>query len=402
MLIKGYNNNSFIKNGDYYNYGEIIMKSKLWWCVNALFLIGSLLLIMICVYRIDPFFHYHEPLTDQYFYKLSAPRAQNNGIVRNFNYEGLITGASTAENFKTSEMDSIFGNKSVKVAYSGGTFKEIGDNVAVALKNNEKIKYVILGLDMIFFFDESDKEKDIAHAQDYLYDDNYLNDIQYLLDGGVVERTCSMIVKRIMGKEGGITSFDEYTNWMKEYKFGIKPLNNSNIKNVEYVHLSDEDKKVISDNINKNMADMAGKYPDVDFYYFITPYSAVWWNEQLNNGNIYRQIEAEEYIIELLLQHDNIHLYSFNNITHITTDLNNYKDNIHYGEWVNSFMLKAMHDGEYKLTKDNYKDYIAQELSFYTTYDYEQLNNQEDYEDDYKAAEMLANWKGTGRAEDLN
>lgn len=184
------------------------MRSKLWWRVNALFLIGSLLLIMICVYRIDPFFHYHEPLTDKYFYKLSAPRAQNNGIVKNFHYEGFITGASSAEKFKTSEMDSIFDIKSVKVAYSGGTFKEVGDNVSVALKNNEKIKYVIRGLDMIYFFDESDKEKDVAHAYGYLYDDNSLNDIKYLLDGKVVMKTGIMIMKRILGKPGGITSFD--------------------------------------------------------------------------------------------------------------------------------------------------------------------------------------------------
>ena len=382
------------------------MKSKLWWCINALFLMGSLLLIMICVYRIDPFFHYHKPLTDKFFYKLSVPRAQNDGIVKNFDYEGIITGASTSENYKTSEMDSIFGIKSVKVSYGGGTLKEVNDNLSVALKNNEALKTIIRGVDMSYFFDESVKEEDFAHAYDYLYDDNSLNDIKYLLDGKVVVKTCVMIMKHIMGKSGGITSFDEYCNWSNTYEYGVNTVcKNDLIQNnpdIEYAHLTDEDKSVISDNVSKNLTSIADEYPEVDFYYFITPYSAAWWNEQISSGNIYRQVEAEAYIIELLLQHDNIYLHSFNNISHITTDLNNYKDSSHYGEWVNSFMLKAMYNGEYKLTKDIYKDYIAQELSFYTTYDYEQLNYQEDYEDDYKAAELLANWNGTGRAEDLN
>lgn len=385
---------------------EILMKSKLWWCVNFIILLGSLFAIMFCVYRVDPYFHYHEPQVEKYYYKLSIERAQNNGVVKNFDYDALITGASSSECFKTSEMDTLFNTKSVKVSYAGGSFKEVNDNLSVAFENNEHIKTVIRALEMQYFFDESNRVWDYAHKYEYLYDDNWINDINYLFEGQAVERTCAMMLKHIMRKYGGITSFDEYANWSKNGKYGVKTVCSSillqNNLDTKYAHLTDEDRSIINDNVSKNLTSIADQYPEVDFYYFIAPFSAVWWNEQMSNGNIYRQIEAEAYIIQLLLKHENIHLYSFNNITHITTDLNNYKDNTHYGEWVNSFMLKAMHDGEYKLTKNNYKEYIEQELLLYTTYDYEQLNNQEDYEDDYKAAEMLANWKGTGRAEDLN
>ena len=87
------------------------MKSKLWWCVNFIILLSSLFTIMFCVYKVDPYVHYRKPRIDTYYYKLNAPREQNNGIVRNFDYDGLITGASTSECFKTSEMDSLFGTK---------------------------------------------------------------------------------------------------------------------------------------------------------------------------------------------------------------------------------------------------------------------------------------------------
>ena len=66
-------------------------------------------------------------------------RTQNNGIVRNFDYDGLITGTSITENFKSSEMDNIFGTSSIKVPYKGGSFKEVGDNISVALENNEQL-----------------------------------------------------------------------------------------------------------------------------------------------------------------------------------------------------------------------------------------------------------------------
>ena len=115
----------------------------------------------------------------------------------------------------------------------------------------------------------------------------------------------------------------------------------------------------------------------------------MWWNELYNSGILYKQLEAEKYITELILEHDNIRLYSFNNRFDITTDLNNYKDPYHYAAWINIIMLKWMHDDEYRLTKDNYEDYLKQEYDFYTNFDFESINGQEDYEDDSYAATLL-------------
>ena len=109
----------------------------------------------------------------------------------------------------------------------------------------------------------------------------------------------------------------------------------------------------------------------------------------VESGKVERQIEAEQYIIELILKHKNIHLFSFNNRTDITTDLNNYKDEAHYGAWINSLILKWMHEGKYLLTEDNYKTYLQEEYSFYTTFDYSGLDNQTDYESDFYAAALL-------------
>lgn len=90
----------------------------------------------------------------------------------------------------------------------------------------------------------------------------------------------------------------------------------------------------------------------------------------VEDGTIYRQIEAEKYIIELLLEHPNIHLYSFNNRIDIISDLNNYKDTLHYGQWINSVILKWIYNGEGLLTKDNYKDYLEEEFLLYSNFKY--------------------------------
>ena len=60
----------------------------------------------------------------------------------------------------------------------------------------------------------------------------------------------------------------------------------------------------------------------------------------------------------------------------ITTDLDNYKDTIHYGEWINSKMLEYMKNDIGLLTKDNYKKYIKDEKKLYLNYPYNDLFNQ--------------------------
>ncbi|MCI8484254.1 MAG: hypothetical protein HFH41_07935 [Lachnospiraceae bacterium] len=284
--------------------------------------VGALAIIGKKVYDMDPFFHYHQPNTKEYFYVLDNQRSQNDGISKHFDYNALITGTSMTENFKTSEMDAIFGTVSIKVPFSGGSFKEINDHLKAALEHNPDLKIIIRGLDMDRFFDSSDAMRfDLGTYPTYLYDKNPFNDVHYLFNRNIIfDRIYPMILE----------------------------------KNSEHF-----------------------------------TYSAVWWGKQWEGGNIYRKIEAEQYVIEKILPCRNIKLYSFNNRTDLTTNLNHYKDEIHYVQWVNNSILQWIHDGQYLLTLENYQSYLQEELAFYSTFDYLSLNAQEDYEDDFNAATLL-------------
>lgn len=372
------------------------MKSKVWlvgWFALVMFLLS---VIGGWVYKIDPYFHYHKPDLEAYFYVLNNQRSQNDGISKHFDYDALITGTSMTANFKTSEMDAIFGVNSIKVPYSGGSYKETNDNLAVALENNPNLKIIVRGLDYGMIFDDKDRMRDdLGSYPTYLYDKNPFNDVRYMFNKDIIfGKVYAMALEN--DEEGfipGITSFDDYSRWQYSYVFGKNTVIPNEIiergESAEVTHLIDVEKDIIKGNITQNVTSLADEYPDVDFYYFFSPYSAAWWSELVNDGTIYRQIEAEQYVVELILEHDNIHLYSFNNRTDITTNLNNYKDAYHYGEWINSLILRWMHDGEYLLTKDNYLDYLAKELSFYMNFNYESLNWQEDYESDFYAAALL-------------
>lgn len=376
-------------------------KSKLWLVGYLILVLGVLTILGGGVVKVDPFFHYHKPNTDRYYYVLNNQRSQNDGISRNFDYNALITGTSMTENFKTSELDAIFGTNSIKVPYSGATFKEINDSLIRALASNPNLKIIIRGLDMSMFIEDKDALRpELGEYPTYLYDENIFNDVKYIFNRDVLfGRVYPMtIANHNDGFEPGIMSFDEYSNWMAKYTFGVNAVcpNGITVESAsEPIHLTDTEKSIVLGTIHQNVTSLAEQYPEVTFYYFFTPYSVTWWQGLVHNGTIYRQIEAEEIIIEEILKYDNIKLYSFNNLTDITTDLNNYKDTIHYGSWVNSLMLQYMYDGRCLLTYENYEEYLKEELLFYISYDYGQLNNQVDYENDY-FAEALLNQKING------
>ena len=88
---------------------------------------------------------------------------------------------------------------------------------------------------------------------------------------------------------------------------------------------------------------------------------------------MYWRIDAEQLSIEELLKAPNIKLYSFCNNFELVCDLDNYKDQAHYGEWVNSWILEWIKSGEWRLTKDNYLEYLREIRNFYNNYDYSSL-----------------------------
>ena len=221
--------------------------------------------------------------------------------------------------------------------------------------------------------------EDLGEYPTYLYDDNFYNDVKYLLNKDVLLNRCGVILHNYFrGRKGGVTSFDQYSNWMKRYEkkwgkdfvlHGRKHFN----KPRKLVRLSNEEKQTIIENVQQNIVDIARAHPETEFYYFIAPPSIVYWGIEYERGKIDYRIEAERIFIENILSCQNIKLYSYNDDFRIVTDLDNYKDLSHYGEWINSYILEQMKAGKGLISKNNYKAYLERERNFYNNYDYKSL-----------------------------
>ena len=97
---------------------------------------------------LDPFFHYHKALEGvEYPLNDGMERYLNDGIIKTYDYDAAIVGTSMMQNFKTSQFDSLFGTKSIKVTLTGETYWTIDQEVRKVLKANPDTKIIFRCLD---------------------------------------------------------------------------------------------------------------------------------------------------------------------------------------------------------------------------------------------------------------
>ncbi len=350
------------------------MTGKKWFWWGIILTLLALILIAGITIVIDPFFHYHRPI-EGLSYMFTNQRYQNDGIIRHFEYDAIITGTSMTENFKKTEFDELFKANSVKVPFSGGSYKEIGDMVCRAIKYNENIQYVIRGLDYNRLLDDKDTMR-YENYPEYLYDDNIWNDVNYWFNKDIFFRnTARVIYQTVIGKRGDL-DFDAAYNWSDLDTYGKEAVDESYQRpdnTDERYFLEEDDIERMKANLTQNVISLAINNPEIEFYLFFPPYSIYYWDSYQRSGRLDYQLEAEKIAIEFLLPYENIFLFSFTDNFELITCLDNYKDIAHYGGWVNSQILSWMKEGKYQLTKDNYLDYCKREQEYLKQYDYDGL-----------------------------
>ncbi len=343
-----------------------------------IFLISIFVIFFIIssfVIAIDPYFHYHKPLKGL-VYTLDNQRYQNDGIVKHFDYDAIITGTSMTENFKASELDKLFDVHSIKVPFEGATFYEINNNLIQAMNNNKDIKLIVRCLDLYRLNDQKDAlSYEVDTYPTYLYDNNIFNDVKYLLNKNIIITSIGSVSRTINNESS--TTFDEYSIWYNNIKvYFSKEMVDSQYtrpKEQKIKNISDNDYKIIANNLKQNVTDLADKYPDTKFYLFYPPYSIYYWDKLKQQGTLDKNLDCIEYATKLLLKYPNIYLFSFLDEYDIITNLNNYKDLEHYSEKINSLILQKMKNNENIITNNNYEEKIKDIRNFYSSYDYNKL-----------------------------
>lgn len=348
--------------------------NKKQWSIIFITLFCSIVVGIGCiVVIIDPFFHFHRPLKGVSYSYINAEYV-NDGISKNFQYEGIITGTSMTKSFRTKKAEELFDKKFIRVTYLGEGFKRIGDNLKIAIENNPDIDIVIRGIDTEFFI--TDKNwLGYEEYPEYLYDNNILNDVKYIYNKEIlindVWKTIIQTIKGIPTDEFDNHIYDNNGLTKEEMlKVYSRPEKTNSIVDEE------ESKQMffmLDENIEQNVIKIIKENPQIEFYLFFPPYSICWWDKLNQNGIdvLKRRIHMEQYVIEKLLMYENVKLFSFFNNFDLICDCENYFDDIHYVAEVNDQILRWMKEGKYQLTQENYRTYIEEIMEFYCNYDYD-------------------------------
>lgn len=343
------------------------------WFLKCIATLGSALVFTaLIVIIIDPYFHYHKPFSFL-SYRLYEERYINDGISRHFDFDALITGTSMAQNFKTSQMDALFGTNSVKETFSGAGYQEISQNLDKALSRNKNLKTVILALDYNGLLRDYDWVK-YENYPTYLYDNNPFNDVSYLFNKSIFYHGVLSNLAMTISKTPS-TTMDEYSSWQSETGLDqiLASYDRNNLDTSVSKEFGEKERELVTKTISLNVTDIANKYPDTTFYVFYPPYSICYWDSFHITGTLSKQIMAEQTATELLLECPNIKLYNFFDQYDVICNPDYYSDGGHYSAEINARILDWIAEGTGLITKENYLEKLKQEWEFYSSYDYESI-----------------------------
>lgn len=346
--------------------------AKKWFkkCIGML--LGLLALVAIIVVIVDPYFHYHKPLSFL-SYRLYEERYVNDGISRHFDYDAIITGTSMAQNFKPSEMDALFGTRAIKAPFSGAGYQELSQNLERALSRNQELKTVLWAVDYNGLLREYDWQQYEEYPA-YLYDENPFNDIRYVFNKSIFYHgVLSNVVMSLKGETS--TSMDEYSSW--QHETGLHHI----MLSYDREHLTASQEKefglkeleIVTQTVGKNIVELADRYPETEFILFYTPYSICYWDALKIRGTIMKQTEAEKTATEMLLQCPNVKLYNFFDQLDVICNTDYYNDDGHYSAEINSKILEWISLGTGLLTSENYLQRLEEEREFYLNFDYDSI-----------------------------
>ena len=241
-------------------------KQKKWFFSTVFITVSVLITIVIVMVIVDPYFHYHKPIRG-ISYRLYSERYMNDGIAKNFEYDAVITGSSMNQNFKTTLMDELFGTNAIKISFSGAGFQEIKNHLDTALSSGNDVKYVLWGIDYNGLFREH-YWKGYTEYPDYLYDDNVFNDASYVLNKNILfEGLFIDLLRTIQGEQ--VTTFDEYSSWDAGRGWESVSHTYRRSEEISTIEILPEDQYwIVQENIQKNIIELAKKYPDTEFLLF--------------------------------------------------------------------------------------------------------------------------------------
>lgn len=336
--------------------------------LRAFFLCFLLLTVLFAgaVAVVDPYYRYHPPVAGLPL-RLVDGRYQNPGVARNFPYDSLLLGTSVTANFDPAVLDRALGCRTQKLIVLGGFFSDF-DACLEAAFGSRTIDRVFWGLDSNILLRSEDEKTD--QLPDYLYHTSPLGDLSYLLNKEMFFWDVSDVLAlkrqgRSADQRGGFT-WGEDIVWSRSEALANYPR--------PEVSQDQQPADGFLENARSNW-EVVLKYvqahPETQFTLYMAPYSILYWDMTIRNGDLDAVLTAQQWILEQAAAQPNVEMFYFMDDWPVMSDLDNYCDYIHYSPEICLRLEETMAAGE-GITAEEIPGRMADFRAALLAWDYEQ------------------------------
>ena len=312
--------------------------------------VAVLLFLCACfVVVIDPFFHYHKPITPLKAV-VTKPEYQGIGTIRTFAYDSVIAGSSVAENYNNRWFDEKFGCTSIKAIKKSAMTSDLVYYLEEAYEYQE-LTHVFYSLDTVALLGDASKNFVDESMPLYLYNHNWIDDVKYVWNKDVIFEHAPYLVS--------VSILDDYDegksyNWAQYKTFsGVDTLSRYS-RRAEVVPMQDKSayETVIMENVDL-LEELVKEHAQTQYVFVLPPYSMLWWDNSYREGMLDTYLYALECVAERLLPYQNVQMYFYQAEEAVVMNLDNYMDNVHFSEEINQWMVDELGQETYLLTQDN-------------------------------------------------
>ncbi|WP_455542982.1 hypothetical protein [Intestinibacter sp.] len=321
------------------------------------------LTLAICVllgafmYFLDPWLYYRINDKDKYWLDGTFVSA---GLIKNVDYDTAVIGSSYFQNFDMDWFREKLNANPVNLSIPGLDLLET-ETVVNDVLNKDKADILIICLTDYTFETDQDKNR----MPKYLFDENKLNDIQYLysyeawvkfMPLDVATKAIDKVMPSFTEKYKTFMDRDELGNKNQNYQYGkeiLKEQFKTLKRDREIVEDEDAAYNIMKDNFLSYIENIKIKENSNKQYIFVLPpFSAFYWYEMQRENRLDYYLKFEKLVVEEFSKYPNVRLVNTQTLPEVE-DLNNYRDITHFNLEIQEKIVDLMKDKKNDLTVDN-------------------------------------------------
>lgn len=352
------------------------------------FLAVLLALLAVCggiVYVVDPCLYYRIPTERQPVF--FNERYQAAGMAKNIPADTVLLGTSMAANYRSSWVGETYRCAGLRITVSDGYFSEF-DQVVDLLFREVSPQRFLFALDLNALIRE---DRPPAGAMpDYLYNENPFDDVKYLLNKDCLYYS---VYTLWANWQGGGQALDEGFTWDKRAIWGKNAVLNSYSRPPAAEEQTPKDAYLAA--TDQNLSIMEGwflAHPDTKFEVFLSPYSILFWDRAIRQGDLDARLAALERACEVLTGYPNVRVHTPMFSKDMITSLGNYCDYVHHSGEASRWVLSRVCGEKFLLKPENIKATLADWREFVVNYDYDSLWDQEFWDQWYETHDAPPAW----------